>query len=565
MNLQEMTVREINQNFPAAKRVFEKYGIAGCGGTLGPPEPLTFFAQAHQVSLEQLVQDLKSAIAKPDADSCCPKCHPDDSSHEEEMNLYIPFVKLAIVIALTSGTLLGALILSHIAVHGAFQFPFYSLIQAHGHAQIFGWAGLMIMGIAYHILPRFKRTRLSAPKVAQGTLFLMFIGILLRQVAQPGLGLAMSVPLLWTSAVLELSAIACFFGIMMAVFLGSQIAGDFYDSYIVMSLVYFLMAGILNIVQVYQMTKTGIPFVTGTLNDYYLHIALYGFIGMMILGVSLRILPHFLGTREPKKFLCWVSFWFWNIGILGYGLFGPLLCATAEFIASTVFIKAIGIFERRNKPIPIPGIDSAYTWFIDTAYGWFWVAMALFWIGEIYRTITGNAPAHIYVGSYRHALTVGFMTSMILGVGYRIIPVFQGRFLHSSKAMKFSFWLLLAGNSFRVIGQLITQWTRWSYPFVGISGYLELTALALFGWNIWKTLAPEEKPQTCPITPGTRIVNLLRHYPHLRQVLVEKGFTPLKDPSYPIPPFATLRIAAMKHRISVKSLITELDARKNGD
>ena len=46
-----MLVSDINRQYPQCRPVFEKYGIAGCGGEYGPPEPLFIFAAAHRVPL----------------------------------------------------------------------------------------------------------------------------------------------------------------------------------------------------------------------------------------------------------------------------------------------------------------------------------------------------------------------------------------------------------------------------------------------------------------------------------------------------------------------------------
>src|SRR5664280_185386 len=64
-----MLVSEINQKFPQCLPVFEKYGIAGCGGKFGPPEPLFIFAAAHRVPLREFVDELNKAVRgewKPD-------------------------------------------------------------------------------------------------------------------------------------------------------------------------------------------------------------------------------------------------------------------------------------------------------------------------------------------------------------------------------------------------------------------------------------------------------------------------------------------------------------------
>lgn len=38
-----------------------------------------------------------------------------------------------------------------------------ALAQAHGHLQLYGWAGLFVLGVAFHFLPRLRGTPLTAP------------------------------------------------------------------------------------------------------------------------------------------------------------------------------------------------------------------------------------------------------------------------------------------------------------------------------------------------------------------------------------------------------------------
>jgi hypothetical protein len=57
-----MLVSEVSRQFPQCRPVFEKYGIAGCGGADGPPEPLFIFAAAHRVPLPELVSELNRAV-----------------------------------------------------------------------------------------------------------------------------------------------------------------------------------------------------------------------------------------------------------------------------------------------------------------------------------------------------------------------------------------------------------------------------------------------------------------------------------------------------------------------
>src|SRR5437868_4750150 len=67
-----------------------------------------------------------------------------------------PFLWAATLLALVGGFGLGGALFLHQA---AWRFP---AAQAHGHVQVFGWAGLLVLGVGLHFLPRLRGARLAA-------------------------------------------------------------------------------------------------------------------------------------------------------------------------------------------------------------------------------------------------------------------------------------------------------------------------------------------------------------------------------------------------------------------
>ena len=91
--------------------------------------------------------------------------------------IYRPFFKTAIAVVLTLGASWGAYLLIQIALHGSFTAVGIHAVNAHGHAQIFGWVGLFVMGFAYQAFPRFKQTTLAYPRLAMASFWLMVAGM----------------------------------------------------------------------------------------------------------------------------------------------------------------------------------------------------------------------------------------------------------------------------------------------------------------------------------------------------------------------------------------------------
>lgn len=99
----------------------------------------------------------------------------------------------------------------------------------------------------------------------------------------------------------------------------------------------------------------------------------------------------------------------------------------------------------------------------------------------------------IYRDIHVHFNLLGFMTMMIYGVGYHILPKFSGVHIYSPKIMTVQFWLSNAG----LIG-MATAWpmTITGYaeglagPILMLSAGISLISVILFAFNILKTIKP---------------------------------------------------------------------------
>jgi len=96
--------------------------------------------------------------------------------------------------------------------------------------------------------------------------------------------------------------------------------------------------------------------------------------------------------------------------------------------------------------------------------------------------------SHAYFGAYRHALTVGFILMMIVGVSLRFVPQFAGLELRKTRPLILSFVLLNAGNILRVSTEIATDFVPAAYPIMGISGFIEVVALILWGSELIRNM-----------------------------------------------------------------------------
>jgi len=96
--------------------------------------------------------------------------------------------------------------------------------------------------------------------------------------------------------------------------------------------------------------------------------------------------------------------------------------------------------------------------------------------------------SHAFFGAYRHALTVGFIMMMIVGVSSKIVPTLSGIDVKRTNSLWPTFVLLNAGNLTRVTFQIATDFSPAAYPVMGISGFLEVVGLALWGWELFANM-----------------------------------------------------------------------------
>ena len=542
-----MTVREVMTRFPQTEAVFNKYGLTGCGGPKGPMEPVGFFATVHQVDADALIRELNEAIRNgvPESQSAPPAAL--------ESDIYRPFVKTALVIVVTVGCTLGAINLAAMALAGVTGSYWEAVTQAHGHAQIFGWVGLFVMGVAYHVLPRLKSTTLQGRGLAVASYWLMLAGVVLRMVAQPFATAPSFAGIVVLSALAELAGAFIFVYVIVRTLASNPSSAAFYDKYIVASAAWFWVSAMATVGISLYTVGAGLAVIPPALDVPYLHVALMGFVAMMIFGITLRTIPVFMGLRNPNERAFDLIFWILNLSILlkagsGWadailqgGRFEALafLGAGLEYGALLAFVHHLGIFRRPVRRVEEEGATRSYERFIRASYFWLAIAGTMAAAYSLYQAATGLAVPHSLVGAYRHALTVGFISMMILGMAARIIPVFTGARLHSDLMLLGSFLFLNLGNGVRVISQPLADLV--GGPFfvsMGVSGFVEVVALALFVYNLWRTIdSPVEevgsaRQSSAPgaITGNTIVADALARFPGALDIFVRHGFTQLQSP-----------------------------------
>jgi hypothetical protein len=489
-----MSVAEILRLCPNARRIFDQHGLHGCGGEIGPTEPLSFFAAVHEANLMVLLRELNEELKRPTATKYIYQEHLEDY-------IYRRFFKAGVVTVLSVGCLWGAINLLQIALGKSFlQLNLLPSIDAHAHAMIFGWVGLFVMGFAYQSFPRFKNTTLWRPDLANGSFYLMLIGIVSYMAAELLAPRLVSLWLAGVSSVIEFSAILIFMTVLYRTARKSLEPHNRYEKFIAGSFVWFLLQALLNDVfffaKVTAVTQKDlimrVALIGGPLRD----MQTLGFAGLIIAGVSQRLVPLVYGLDKPKRDRQNVIFCLMNASLLLDIICFVLFLTTrkaffaigleAAYILMPVWAillaKQIGIFQKPAQP------DRTFK-FIRAAYIWLIVATVMMPLFAVYGALTHQMFSHAYLGAQRHAFTVGFISMMILGVSSRIVPILAGVDTKGLSSLWGAFLLLNLGNVARVTLQILTDFVpRVAYPLLGLSGFIEVIALAWWGIELWKTM-----------------------------------------------------------------------------
>ena len=153
----QMTLPAILSRYPSFRKVFDRYGLLGCGGPLGPEETLEFFARAHRVDEARLIAELEKAARETQPPATAYNPGPADT-------IYRRFFKAGIATMFTFGCVLGGINLAIMAArHELASLDMRAITWAHAHAQVAGWVTFFVMGFAYQAVPRFKFTALWRP------------------------------------------------------------------------------------------------------------------------------------------------------------------------------------------------------------------------------------------------------------------------------------------------------------------------------------------------------------------------------------------------------------------
>ena len=415
--------------------------------------------------------------------------------------LLMAYISSGLVFMLLPGTFLGVWNLLQISGSQAAASVSPAWLQAHGHAQVFGWIGSFIFGIGFYSIPKLRGGAKPAFAAAWACWAMWTIGVAMRWAAnvydwQWRL-------LLPVSGVLELAAFLIFFR-AVSQHRPEDSGKSRLDPWIwvvVSASTGLMLVLIANLAAcIYLALRGASPALPHILDQRYLVLTAWGFLVPFVWGFSTKWMTVFLGLKpvRPRLLLSAVVVNFAGVvlTLVGWGAETTVL-----FVVSTALaIAALRMFEASQQEPKTRGVHRSFPFFVRMAYGWLLVA-ALLGVGAALWDSSGGIW-----GASRHALTVGFIAVMVFCVGQRVLPAFAGmRLLWSTRLMFAGLALLTTGCTLRVSSEVLAYqgYANWAWSVLAVSAMLELAGITAFAVNIFGTFILEPShAQKQPLVVG---------------------------------------------------------------
>lgn len=432
---------------------------------------------------------------------------------EAPLSVFRPFFLAGIVTVLTVGCLLGALALLGISRQSSYTAGTWTpYVLAHANSQLFGWVGFFVMGFTLQQHGATSRSRRIFLTLAHWCLYLMASGIALRFLAEP---LAQADPNRWAwlgiaSSVLQILAVGLL-GVNITAYRDRSRASSGWPLLFVVTALTFWAAVTLVDPFVFASSHRGdkdaaIAFVAAWATPIR-EAQFLGFVATMVFGVAASKFPGCLGFQPAVRLWGIAGYAAWVTGLVlrlvGWATYyrsGLEPASDTVFRLGSVLLWLGAVFVvlslRIFEPVLRPNLSQK---FLKAGFVWLLVAMTMASLERLHLSAVGLPFSHAFTGAVRHAVTVGFLSQMIMGVGYHVASRMSSAGEVGSKALWAAWWLVNIGNTGRVFLELATDYLPGAFAPMGATGLIELVGLSIWAAVMVGLLSrrPTDALETC--------------------------------------------------------------------
>jgi uncharacterized protein involved in response to NO len=419
---------------------------------------------------------------------------------------YLVFLATSLFLGLGLGFVLAILLPLAQALRAHWGLRWESLAQVHGHVQVVGFAGFFIIGMGYRLIPRFSGTPLRHAWTVIPVYSLLLVGILLRALSQP---LDDDVWLHWGPAIAAVCEFvgASLFGLTVLDTLRRPLRNrQVWAAFMAAGAVWFVVQAAFGAWFLTDLSfgggLAGLPAGQTVLTEgrdrLLLTVQVYGFLLGFLLGVAIRAVPTFFGHR-PHRYLSLAA---WALLQAGIVLFSGEALLTVWHGEGVVWLQSAGLLclgvallavaattgswksPSRLRPTarPVAG-------FLSAAFLWCALAGTLDCGFALRGWVTTHALPTTQADAVRHLLTVGVVTTLIVGMAHLVVPALATRRLTGSSTRRRLVFLqvcLAVAVLFRVVPPLVPDIdARVRDSLLGTAGSVAWLALALFALILW--------------------------------------------------------------------------------
>ena len=388
-----------------------------------------------------------------------------------------------------------------------------AVVQAHAHAQLFGWTALFILGVGFHLLPRMRGAPLAFPSLTPWIAACVGGGVALRFVGQ--CALALGGPASWGVVLAASGVLQAAGGVMTIATLAATLRrGPPLASrpgmprtlpFLAMAFLSFLAASLVAGWLAFDAGTRAKALVDPLGNRLVVELLLHGFIVPIAFGISVQTLPLFLRlpaavtpvvqslgvtygvallARVAGTALRWPS-----LGDLGLLLGAAVVLAFVAWHDIVIRLRVpwtahrqryvLGEREPMRPGMPDRGEFGRFEWLVRGAYVWLVVAAVLDALAAGGRL--GHGEPMVVPDAARHALALGFVTLLIVGMAVRMIPGFAKGRLASPGAVAVLAVLGHAAALARVVPLVFPGLPagRWALAASGALGWTLVLGLAV--------------------------------------------------------------------------------------
>lgn len=457
------------------------------------------------------------------------------TARQEPFARVTPLLRSALVIGPCGGFLFAAILTLTAEFHRNTGAWWIALAQAHGHLQLYGWAGLFVLGVALHFLPRLRGAPLAMPQLIAWIVGLQVTSIIIRGISQPLA--ATSSSSFWRFNLVASGVLECLaFGLVLVAAgttfrhglpLAKRPALLKIIPLLAIAFTSLALAAIANLINMIETARTASGVVLNPGDTLNVTLGLFGFFVPVALAMSAQALPMYAGLKVFSRRMQWSLAAAYLVGLLLYltgivsggalsswsnllvglgwiGLGGALLACVIAFI---YMIRSRGkipanIARLSRTPEQMEHSYRAqiatqrenfgpFVALIASAYLWALVAGVLLCIDGISLLVGGSSI--VAFDAIRHSLTIGFLTLLISGIAPRMLTAFSGGSIASPGLVTATLWLGNAAALLRVGSILLISLMGGTSTITdilfGLSGPLGLAVATCLTVNLWPALS----------------------------------------------------------------------------